>query len=169
MNRTQKIVLGFIVTMLGILSLVKSTGITQVNFEDNLYYLLQFIGLVFVFTSMGKNKRGILFLGSVLFMWGVIWFVKDNYEILNLTKIVIPSILISIGAGFFLLYIDNLKESIFLVLSLVLFGVTILFILFTKDHPVILTADRVALNILGFWPVLIALVGIGLLLNRNGK
>ena len=169
MNRIQKIVLGFTLSIVGFVSLLNSVGLLQINYENNFYYLLQFIGLVFVFTSMGKNQRAVLFLGSVIFMAGIIFFVKDNYEILDYTKIVIPSILICFGTGFFLLYIDNVKENSFLVLSLVIFSVALFMISYTKDFSMIKLANRVSYNILGFWPVLLLLLGVGLLLNRNRK
>ncbi len=169
MNRIQKIVLGFTLCIIGGISLLNGVGLLQTDYENSYYYLLQFLGLIFVFTSMGKNQRAILFLGSVLFMAGTIFFIKDNYEILDYSKIVIPSVLICFGTGFFLLYIDNIKESAFLVLSLVIFSVALFTITFTKDFPVIKLANRVSYNILGFWPALLLLLGVGLLLNRNRK
>ena len=169
MNKIQKMILGFTLILIGFLNILNITGITELNFENSFYFILQFLGLVFVFTSMGNHQRAALFIGSVVFMAGVILFIRDQYEILDHSKIIIPSLLICTGAGFFVLYVDNLKENAFLVLSLILFSVSLLLIAFTRDYPSIRTANRVANNILGFWPVLISLVGIGLLLNRNRK
>lgn len=167
MIRIQKIVLGFIIAAIGVVYLLKSTGVYALNHVVYYYYLLQFIGVFFVFTSIGNNKRAVLFLGAVLFMTGLIFFLQDQYEILNPIKIILPSVLITFGSGFFLLFIDNKKEKAFLVLSVILFAVGLLVIKMTGIYTSLDTANRMIFRMFEFWPVLLSLIGIGLLANSK--
>jgi hypothetical protein len=102
-------------------------------------------------------------------MTGVILFIINQFEILNPVKILLPSILIITGTGFFMLYFDNTKESIFLVISIILFAISLFLIRFTGKYPVINQANRIVYIILEFWPVLLSLLGIGILADRNRR
>ena len=155
--------------VIGLLNFIRLTGIIHINYETSYFYFLQFIGLVFVMTSLGKNYRGMLFLGAALFMTGITLFIINQFEILSPVKILLPSILVITGTGFFMLYIDNTKENVFLMISIILFTISLLLIRFTGKYQVINQANRIAYTILEFWPVLLALLGVGILANRNRR
>lgn len=169
MSKIQKTVIGIVLILLGVMSLLESIGLVSINYENNFYYLLQFIGLVMVFSAAERTKRTSIFVGSILFISGMVFFIVDHYEILNPVKIVIPSILISFGAGFLLLFIDNVKEKVFLILSVILFAITLLFIVLHDNYVSLDVANRMVYQMLEFWPVLLSLIGIGLLANSRIK
>ena len=169
MAKIHKMLLGFTLIVTGLLNLINLFGIAALNFNEYYYYILQFIGLAFVFTSIGKSNYGMLFAGSTLFMTGVTLLVVNQFEILSPVKIILPSVLVISGTGFIMLYIDNMQENTFLILSVIQFAIAILLIKFGNEYSIINRAGRVAYLILEFWPVLISLLGIGILVNRKRR
>lgn len=169
MNRVRTILISAGLIVIGFFVLLYDYNLFEINYKSVLEYLFLFFGLVLLLTSMNDNSRGLLFLGSLVFMAGVVLLVINEFEILSPLKIVVPSILFSLGAAFFLLFIDNYKENVFLFISIILISISILLIVFLKDHHLYNIANRVSFLILEFWPILLTLIGLGVMLNRNHR
>ncbi len=169
MNKARDFLVSIGLVVVGILILLGNYNMVIIETQVATTYLLLFYGLIFVITSMNGNSRGLLILGSLLFMAGLILFIVSEFEILNPVKTVLPSILISFGAAFFLLFVDNSKEKVFLFISVILMGTSVSLIFVLKDHYLYSLANSVSFLILEFWPILITLLGLGVLLNRHHR
>lgn len=167
MSNVSKILLAAGLIIIGILSLLRLLGVFSFSTEIAGAYFLLFYGLVFVSANLGKDNRGMLFLGAVIFIAGVVLFVIFYYEILSPIKTLLPSILFAVGSGFLILYIDNKNEKVFLIVAIILYLASFLLIKLTDSFPAINYANRIAFVILELWPVLILLLGISLLINRK--
>jgi len=167
MNRIRTILVSAGLIFVGLFILAVDYNFYEIDYKSVLEYLFLFWGVVLVLTSMNDNSRGLLFLGSLIFMAGIVLLVINEFEILNPLKIVLPSVLLSFGAAFFLLFVQNHKEKVFLFTSIILFGISILLIVLLKDHQLYNIANRVSFLILEFWPILLTLIGLGVMLNRN--
>jgi hypothetical protein len=165
--RARNILISLCLIISGLFVLGTSYNLITLNYTIFLEYILLFLGVTLVLTSANNSSRSFLFLGSLLFICGSILFVVDNFEILTPIKIVLPSILFAFGAAFLILYIDNTQEKIFLFISIILMGISLLVIILLKNNDLYSIANRVSFLILEFWPILVSLIGLGILLNRN--
>lgn len=167
MSNVSRIISGAGLMLIGIAYILQITGVLSFDIKIASAYLLLFYGLVFVSANLGKNHRGILFAGAVIFIAGVVMFVINNYEILNPVKILLPSILFSVATGFLMLYVDDSKEKMFLIAAVILYVISLLLIKLMDFFFIINYANRISFVILQLWPVFLLLAGIGLLVNRK--
>jgi|WetSurMetagenome_2_1015567.scaffolds.fasta_scaffold537499_2 hypothetical protein len=125
MNKSQS-VLTYTLSFLILAVVLKVFGLLSVNNEEILAYTFIFYGISSVYSSLGKDKKFRLFLGTVVFLIGIVFFILNNFDITSLSRIIFPSIILILGAGCFMLYIDNTNDKAILYASLffVLIGIT---------------------------------------------
>ena len=111
------IVTALVILMLSIL--LKIIGIINITFTEIMGYALIFYGIADVYSSMGKNKKTLLFIGAVAFLVGVELLITSNYDFFKLSNIVLPSIFFILGTAFLVLFIDDLKNRLLLAISII--------------------------------------------------
>jgi hypothetical protein len=149
--------------------LLKICGIIDVGFSELAGYAFIFYGIGNVYTSMGRNKKKLLFIGAVSFLVGVALFITSKYDFLKLSNIVLPSIFFILGTGFLVLFIDDLSNNLFLAISVIFLISGIFF--FTKLGTFNLSDFlKSTLSIsMKYWPVIIIVTALILLLKKNSK
>jgi hypothetical protein len=128
-NRQQSIFI-YILAFVIISILLKAFGI--INFENTeiLGYALIFYGISLVFISFGTTMRGSLFLGTTVFLTGVLIFLFNNFTFVDTSLIILPSIFFISGISFLMLYIDDSSHNVLLYVSgiFLLTGIIVTFI-----------------------------------------
>lgn len=142
-------------------------GIINTSSGEILSYVLAVYGIVTVYISMGKNKRLNLFLGTVIFLSGIILFVTNNFDFYRISGILLPSVFLIIGAGFLMLFIDNPSEKTVLTLAVIfiVFGMILTVILGTFSihsffNAILYIAQK-------YWILAVILIMIILLIKRE--
>ena len=93
MNKPRSI-LTYTLSFLILAVIFKLIGFLRVNNEEILAYTFIFYGISSVYLSMGKDKKFRVFLGTVVFLIGIIFFVLNNFDITNLSRIIFPSVIL---------------------------------------------------------------------------
>ena len=119
MNKSQPI-LSYTFSFLILAIIFKVIGLLHIENEELLAYTFVFYGISSVYLSMGQDKKFRVFLGTVVFLTGIVFFIINNFDIISLTKIILPSIILILGAGCFMLYMDNTNDKAILYVSLFL-------------------------------------------------
>lgn len=148
--------LALIIVLFIIVSFVLSAfNIISIALSDILAYSLLVIGIALVYTETIRQNRLSVFLGSVIFLFGVYFLITENFN-LNISKaIYVPLILIFGGSGLLMLYISTSTQKIFLYISIILLSAGITLII-TNSHWGLRTFFLSILPVLNFlWPVLI--------------
>jgi hypothetical protein len=149
------------------LILLKITGLINIHSVELLGYVFIFFGLSYVFNSFGNSRKGVLFISTVIFLVGVVLVIISNFEIQQLSKIIIPSLLMIIGIGLLMTYIDGDQLTYILILSLLFIAAGIII---TIAHGEI-TSHSFYSSILGvtekYWPVVLIFAGIFLLFRKD--
>ena len=149
--------------------LLKIVGIINISYTELAGYALIFYGIGTVYISMGKKKRNLLFMGAVLFLIGVELIIVNNYDFLSLSNVVLPSIFFILGTAFMILFIDDLSNRLLLVISIIFLISGIFFFakLGTFNFSNFLKST---LSItLKYWPVIIIVTALILLLKKDNK
>lgn len=149
----------------GIFIFLNFVGLTNTSFLKGFAFLFMFYGLITIITLFQSGNRGKLFFATVFLNIGIILYVIENYEILNYYNIILPSILFVIGAGLFVVYLENLSEFPILV-SALFFMVLSLIAILMFDNRIVQFAHRVTLIIFDYWPLFMILFGLVLILYK---
>lgn len=168
MNKRHQSLLSYIFILVALAYVLKLTGVIHTSVTIVIAYAFLFYGVLSVYVSMGTHQRAGLFLGTTIFLTGVILFVVENYTIIQPSILVFPSVLFILGAGFLMLYIDDHLNRIFLYSALILIPLSVLSMLFVRRFAIFGLANRLAAGLADYYPVFIILLGVYLLLNRKG-
>ena len=157
----------YLLIFLAAAMMLRIFGIINTSSGEILSYVLAVYGIVTVYISMGKNKRLNLFLGTVIFLSGIILFVTNNFDFYRISGILLPSVFLIIGAGFLMLFIDNPSEKTVLTLAVIfiVFGMILTVILGTFSihsffNAILYIAQK-------YWILAVILIMIILLIKRE--
>ncbi len=153
--------------MISLFLFFESFGIVTINNGLFIGILLIIYGLVIVILNLGKNHIVKIFFSTILFYIGILLLVENLFEILDKGKIIFPSLLFILGGGFFMLFLDNPKEKIFLLTSIILFVISIVVIKFFIAFWFVLVANQLGDTLIQNWQILIIFLGISFLLDRE--
>jgi hypothetical protein len=168
MNKSQPL-LTYTLSFLIIAVIFKVIGLVIINNEEILAYTFVFYGISSVYLFMGKNKKFRLFLGTVVFLIGIIFFILNNFDITSLSRIIFPSIILMLGIGCLMLYIDNTDDKIILYASLILILIGLVYsISFGTMKPGFLI-DSIYHITLKYWIIVIIAIIIFTSFNPNAK
>jgi hypothetical protein len=153
--------------VLGIMLLLRYFDLITAGEEEIFGFVLTAYGIISVYILSGSGKKGRLFITGILFILGVLLIVLGNFEILSPVKLLLSTVLFALGTAFALLFVDNFRETVFLVVSLILLGAGIFTAIYFKLFSTIQAANKIALVIFQYWPVIFILIGFSIILNRN--
>ncbi len=159
----------FIIAFVFISILLNAFGITSLKNGEILSYVLAFYGLGLVFISFGTERRGSLFLGTVVFLVGIIVFIRNNYSFEDDSKVIIPSVFMILGISFFILFLDETSHRVPLYVAVVFMIIGLLFTIFSGSPGFISFFRAIPEIIIKVFPLLIIAVLLILLLrSRRG-
>jgi len=168
LEKHQQIIKNLLFLLL-VLIFLKLTGIIHIQSIELLGYLFIFFGLNYAYDSFGKNRQGVLFTATVIFLIGLILFVISKFEILQPSHLILPSVLLIIGVGLLMVWIDGEMKNQVITLSVIflLSGIilTILKGSITFRSFFISLADMTA----KYWPVLLIFAGVLLLYRKQNE
>ena len=140
------IILTFLLSVFNIISIVLT---------DILAYSLLVIGIALVYTETIRQNRPSVFLGSIIFLFGVYFLITEKFNLNLADAVYVPIILIFGGSGLLMLYISTSTNKIFLLISIIFLSTGIVLIT-ANSHWGIRSFILSILPVLNFfWPVMI--------------
>jgi hypothetical protein len=127
---------------------------------------LGLIGIWMTISAILYNQRGKVFGGSFIFLFGILYFLK-NYDFISLRQdIFLPALLLILGLSFFMLFVFEPRDWGVLIPSIIFIGLG-LFITFTRLGYIFYYElwDFVAI----YWPLLLIIIGISMLISGKGR
>jgi hypothetical protein len=148
--------LALIIVLLIIISFVLSAfDVIPVALTNILAYSLLIIGVVLVYTETIRQNRLSVFIGSIIFLFGVYFLITENFNLNIGEDFYIPLILIFGGTGLLMLYIATATQKVFLYLSIIFLTAGITLII-SNSHWGLITFFHSILPVLNFlWPIMI--------------
>lgn len=126
--------LALITILFIIISFVLSAfDIVSVEITDILSYSLLVIGIALVYSETIRQNRLSVFVGSIIFLFGVYFLITENFNLNISDDFYIPMILIFGGSGLLILHIATKAQKIFLYLSLIFLSAGVAIII-TNSH-----------------------------------
>ena len=135
--------------------LLSTFNIISVAITDILAYSLLVIGVALVYTETIRQNRPSVFIGSIIFLFGVYFLITENFNLNISDAVYVPIILIFGGSGLLMLYISTSTHKIFLLISIILLTAGITLII-ANSHWGLMSFFLSILPVLNFlWPVMI--------------
>jgi len=139
-----------------IISFVLSAfDIIPIEITDILAYSLLVIGIALVYSETIRQNRVSVFIGSIIFLFGVYFLITENFNLNISDNFYIPLILIFGGSGLLILHIATGAQKIFLYLSLIFLSAGIAIII-SNSHWNLKVFYLSFLPVLNYlWPIAI--------------
>lgn len=153
---------GFMLIALGL----KFLGVIRISSIEILGFMMMIFGISYVFLSFGKNRKGLLFTSSVIFLVGVTVFLVNNFNFFNTSALLYPAAMFIFGISFLMVFIDGDTSLVYLIVSVAFFimGVVITAIKGKLSLRVFFASLlEVAVS---YWPVIFIVVVVYLLVLR---
>ena len=153
--------LALITLLFIIISFVLSAfDIIQIDFKDILAYSLLVIGIALVYSETIRQNRLSVFIGSIIFLFGIYFLITENFNLSISDDYYIPLILIFGGSGLLILHIATGAQKIFLYLSLIFLSAGVAIII-ANSHWSLKVFYLSFLPVLNYlWPIAIIFVFI---------
>ncbi len=149
--------------------LLKLIGIIELSTLEILAYAAVFFGVSSVYTSMGHNKKLTLFLGTVVFLFGIIFFLLVNFDIYNISSMIFPSAVLILGISSFMLFLDNTSDKAILFISLIFILLGIVYAVSVgslRPYSFFFSAYKIAVK---YWMVVLIALIIVIVINRLNR
>jgi len=143
------IIVSFFLSLLGIVSLA---------FTDILAYSLLVIGVALVYTETIRQNKISIFLGTIIFLFGVYFLITENFNLNPNKEFYLPILLIFCGSGLLLVYLLTQVTKIYLIGSLILIAGGMTFMIVNQNLAVKIFFLSLLPVLKLLWPVLIILV-----------
>ncbi|MDI6765665.1 MAG: DUF5668 domain-containing protein [Bacteroidota bacterium] len=154
---------GIALIIVGAAMLVDHLNIINIAFSSIFWPLLMVIGIFAVGKGFSQNRLRKIYWGTVLFLYSLFFFLRSIDSIELYSFVFLPASFIIFGVGFFMMYLNNFKDWHFLIPALLLTGIGSLFLLTEYgcfSHREVWDAVRT------YWPVILILFGLAILLKR---
>ena len=165
----KKLLVVYLLTFLAVLIFLRIIGIITVTDSELIGYGLIIYGLSLFYSSYINRKKLILFIGSGIFLSGVLFFLIGNFELWNIYQLLIPASLFIFSISFFMVYLSDSSHKNTMYFALILFTIGIGAMALISVNGVGGYFENALLITRIYWPVLIILFVVVALVNRNAK
>lgn len=168
MKKNQLIII-YLISFLVFTYLLKLLGIIRITGSEILSYTLIFAGIGLFFNSFGKENKSSLFSSTFIFLWGVVLFLINNFEFRNNSEILYPALFLNIGFSFLILFIDNFKDKIYIILSFIFVALGIASVFYWGKFNSSIFFSSFGEIAIKYLPIIIIAAGIFFILIRSEK
>lgn len=157
---------GIILILLGIILLLSHTKVINIHFSQILWSFLIVYGFISTIRGYRLNHNSKIFWGTVIFLFGM-YFLINTFDLVETYHGQFVAVLFLIfGFAFLTIYMNNFREVISLIVGILLFTAGI-FLMF-ENYGYLDWMD-VRTLIRTYWPVILILIGLRLLLKKSNK
>ncbi len=166
MKHSQITIITFLLLFIVASFILNYTGIIEIDSTDLFGYGLIFYGIATVYTSFGGNNKFLIFLGSVIFLSGIVVSLPAHFDFIRPLNIFIPSSILIAGISLFIVYFDDTNNKAVLFASLILVIAGMIFIFTARQVQLGVFGESILKIIEVYWPVLLVISGITIILKR---
>lgn len=166
MNKINSVII-FLIILVAAAILLRIAGVFDFTSVEVLSAILMLVGVAAVYSSFGTLKKGLIFVGTATFFVGILVFINAHFELETTRLILFPSVLLIMGSGFLLLYVDEPSDKLYLTLGLIFLGTGIAYVLFVRSSAFSGFFVSFWNLIKSYWIILVLAGGLILLLRKS--
>jgi hypothetical protein len=165
----NNLIIVYLVIFICILILLRYIGVIIINNDELIGYGLITYGLSLFYTAFIESRKLFVFIGSMVFLIGVFFFILGNFEFENTDKIFVPAVIFMLSVSSFMLFLLDTSFKMGMYAAIILFtaGMGALALMSIHGIQNFITYTIGIFNI--YWPVLIILLAVIALVNKDIK
>jgi len=156
--------LGVALIGIGIVLLLDRLDILDVRFSTLIWPIVVLFGLVRVGQGFSRNIQSRVFTGTVIFLYGLFFLLRSTDYVELHGHMFFPATFLIFGIAFLMMFLNNLKEWVFLLPAILLCGVGTAFILGEMGY---LYRYDVWEAVRLYWPLGLVIIGLAIILRRK--
>lgn len=157
---------GVLLIILGSILLLDKLHVVDFGWGRIVWAGVSIYGIFQTVQGFVRGSRGAIFFGTVAFLYGV-FFLLRTFDVVEFrSNVFLASTLLIVGAGFVMMYLSNFQDWFLLIPAVVFIGLGIVFVLAEIEY---LDFRDIRWIIRRYWPVLLILLGVGLLFRRTQR
>lgn len=157
---------GALLILVGVALLLDRLHVLYIGFGHVLWAAVLLLGALHVAQGFSLNARGKIFWGTVIFLYGLYFLLHTFPTIVFRSHLFVPATFLIIGAGFFMMYLNNFRKWSLLIPAIILFSVGTAILLGRLELS---SFWEVGWSIRRYWPVVLILLGLIILLKNQVK
>jgi len=165
----NNLIIVYLVIFISVLILLRSIGVISINNDELIGYSLITYGLSLFYSAYIESRKLFIFIGSTVFLIGIYFFITGNYEFENTDKIFVPAVIFILSVSSFMIYLSDkgFKVGLYAAIILLTLGIGSLALMSTHGIANFIAYTFSIFNI--YWPVLIILLAVIALVNKDMK
>jgi len=152
--------------VVGLVLLLDRLDVIRFGYHMVFWFLVMLYGLVRAVQGFSAGKKGRIFAGTVLFLYGLFFLLRSSDYVDVRMRMFLPATFLIFGIALLMMYLDNYREWELLIPAGLMCGLGAALILgelgYLDQYEV---WDAVRL----YWPLGLVLIGIALLLRRRAQ
>ena len=165
----RNLIIIYLLIFLSVIILLKMLGVMWISNNELLGYALIVYGLSLFYSSFIHKRKIFLFIGSVLFLAGLLLFVIENFEFENTDRLILPSSVFVLSISSFMVYLSDTQQKLIGYLSAILLaaGMGITALISTQGIPgffgnVVAVAGK-------YWTIIVILIIVIILVSKESQ
>jgi hypothetical protein len=155
---------GVALIIIGIALLLDRLNVLNIEFSTIFWPIVMLFGLLRVGYGFSQNVQRRVFGGTVMFLYGLFFFLRSSDYVDLHGHIFFPATFLILGLAFFMMFLNNFKEWVFLLPAILLCGVGAAFILSEMGY---LYRYDVWEAVHLYWPLGLVIIGLAIILRRR--
>jgi len=143
--------------------------VVNTNLIELSAYFSIVLGISMVLISFGNNKKVVLFLGTIIFFIGLVFFILNSFNFYQINRLILPSFILIIGTSFFILFIDDSSKKKNLFFSFFFWIAGLIYIMISGEFSFPKFFSSIKEVAYSFWMVMLLVFGAYLFLNNYSK
>lgn len=163
----NKLLIAISIFIWGIISLFSYFGVFSISTENLISIIMIAYGLSSTNLAFRQNNRIQLIVSSFIFLLGIIFIVKSNFQITEFRSLIFISIFLITGSLSILLYVENLSQKVFLYSGVIFFVLGILLLNYLHELQITNLIYKVVNLFEVFWPIILIVFGFAVLRSKQ--
>ncbi len=165
----NNLILIYLLVFVVILILLRTFGVIHISNDELLGYVLIIYGLSLFYSSFVSGRKIILFVGSTIFLIGIIFFLLSNFQFQNTHNFILPAIIFILSISSFMVYLSDTTQKISVYIATILCALGVgAMALIIKNGITGYFVNIVFITEI-YWPMLIILIVVVMLVNKDSK
>ena len=166
MKHSQIIILTILLLLIVVAILLNLLNILMIDPRELFGYGLIFYGIATVYSTFSEGNQLLIFIGAALFLTGIVISMPVHFDFVRPLNLVVPASMLIAGISLFMAYFDEVKNKSILIASVILTAAGIIFIMISRSIQLSIFGESILKIIEVYWPVLIIISGITIILKR---
>ena len=150
--------------VVGGMLLLDRLNVVRIEYDMVFWFLVMLVGLMRVVQGFSRDRRGRIFAGTVLFLYGLFFLLRSSDYVDVRMRMFIPATFLVFGIALLMMFLNNYREWELLIPSFLFCGIGIAFVLSELGY---LDSYEVWDVVHLYWPLGLVVVGLALLLRRR--